>query len=262
MTDDPSDLPAGSGERGGLPVPAGEAGRRFGDEEVADILRRAASQEARSNLPAPHDPTLDDLVAAAEEAGMDGAAVRRAAAVRALPESGTQAWLFGGQSTRTVQGALEGPIPEDPGPLARAAEYTVGRSGSVMRSKPGTWIWESGGMESTRIELREEGGGTSLMVHGSRGGTLALTYMTLLVGVAAVSGSFGLFGAVAASMGPLASLLGLFGVPLLLTRLFFSRGDGRSRDRLEHLAMEVIRVAEETGASEDPGTKELPGPTP
>ena len=59
---------------------------------------------------------------------------------------------------------------------------------------------------------------------------------------------YGRFGTLAAAMGPLVPLVGLFGVPLLLTRLLFGRGDGRARDRLEHLAMEVVRVAEEAAA--------------
>ena len=62
-------------ERGSLPA------RRFADDEVADILRRASVREAAVGLPSPHDPTLADLMVAAAEAGMDPAEVRRAAAV-------------------------------------------------------------------------------------------------------------------------------------------------------------------------------------
>jgi len=245
-----SDLPVPSDDR----RPAPQVGRRFRDDEAAQILRRASSQELLSNLPSPHDSTLDDLVAAAQEVGMDPAAVRRAAMVSPLPESGAQAWVFGGQASRTVRGAIEGPIPVDRGALARTTESIVGKAGSVVKSEPGTWAWESkGGVGRTAVLLKEEGGRTDVTVQGGRADLLALTYMSALVGVAAISGSFGLFATVAATMGPLASLIGLFGVPLLLTRFIFGRLDRGSKDRLEHLTMELLRVAEES-----PGDGEAP----
>lgn len=247
-----------------LPVPAGDgwpatrADRRFGDEETAEILTRASRQEARSNLPSPHDPTLDDLVAAAEEAGLDGAAVRRAAAVHPVPESGAQSMVFGGQSSRTVRGVIDGPLPEDTASLSRTVETITGKAGSVVKSKPGTWIWESrGGLSHTRVVLTEDASGTDITVRGNKAGVLALTYLPLLVGVAAISSGLGLFAAVAEGMGPLVALIGLFGLPLVLTRPLFARFDRGSKDRLEHLTMELIRVAEEHGGEAgDPG-----GPT-
>ena len=63
------------GGSGGLPA------RRFADEEVAAILRRASVRELGADLPSPHDPTLSDLMAAAAEVGLDPGEVRRAAAV-------------------------------------------------------------------------------------------------------------------------------------------------------------------------------------
>ncbi len=235
-----------------LPVPAGDGwpstqvDRRFGDEETAEILARASRQEVHSNLPSPHDPTLDDLVAAAVEAGLDGAAVRRAAAVHPLPESGAQALVFGGQSSRTVRGVIDGPLPEDTASLARAAEAVTGKAGSVVKSKPGTWVWESrGGLSHTRVVLTEDAGSTDITVRGNKAGVLALTYLPLLVGVAAISSGLGLFATVVAGMGPLAALIGLFGIPLLLTRPMFARLDRGSKDLLEHLTMELIRVTEE-----------------
>jgi len=247
--------------RGNLPVPAGDrrvapqAARRFRDEEAADILRRASTREVRSNLPSPHDPTLEDLVAVAEEVGLDGGAVRRAAAIRPLPDSSAQAWVFGGQASRTVRGAIDGPLPTDRAALARTAEATTGRSGSVVKSEPGSWIWESkGGLGHTRVVLKEDAGSTDLTVRGSRADILALTYLPLLVGVGAISGGLGLFATVTATMGPLAALIGLFGLPLLLTRPLFARFDGRMRDRLEDLSMELIRAAEEDrGGADDTG---------
>jgi len=241
--DDRSNLPVPSDDR----RPTSQVGRRLRDEEAAQILRLASSEEARSNLPSPHDPTLDDLVAAAEEVGMDGAAVRRAATVTPLPESGTQAWLFGGQASRTIRGAADGPIPADRGALARTTESIVGKAGSVVKSEPGTWIWETkGGMGRTEVVLRAEAGSTDVTVQGGRADVLALTYMSMLVGVAAISGGFDLLATVAATLGPLASLIGLFGIPLLLTRPFFGRLDRALQDRLEHLTMELLRVAEES----------------
>ena len=239
-------------ERSNLPIPrddrrpATQADRRFGDDETAEILARASRQEVRSNLPSPHDPTLDDLVTAAVEAGLDGAAVRRAAAVYPVLESGSQTLVFGGRSSRTVRGVIDGSLPENTAPLARTAEAVTGKPGAVVKSKQGTWVWESkGGLDHTRVVLTEDAGSTGITVQGNKAGVLALTYLPLLVGMAAISSGLGLFATVSAAMGPLAALIGLFGLPLLLTRPIFARLDLGSKDRLEHLTMELIRVAEE-----------------
>jgi hypothetical protein len=246
MTDEGArKLPAASDDRRSAP----EAGRRFRDDEATEILKRAARAEVQSNLPTLHDPTLDDLVAVAEEVGMDPAAVRRAAVVQSLPESGAQALFCGGQTRRAVRGVIDGAIPEDRLALARTAEAILGKQGEVVKSKSDTWVWQTkGGMGPVHIALRESGGRTDVAVRGGRADVFALTYLSLWLGVAAVSGGFGLFAAVAASAGPLVSLLGLFGLPALLARPLFSRGDGAAKDRLEHLTMELIRVADEERA--------------
>jgi hypothetical protein len=250
-----------SERRSGLPVPGEQAGAlsrdeaRYTDEDAAEILARASRHEVRSQLPTAHDATLADLVAAAEDVGMDGAAVRRAAQVRPLAESRTQELLFGGQATRTVRGTGNQPLPSDRSRLAQVAETVTGRAGEVVRSDPGSWIWESkAGLGHTRMVLKETGGTTQLTAQSGKAGALGMIYGSLFVATAAASGAMGLFASVSATAGPLAALVALLGVPMILTRALFPRWDRGTRDHLEHLVMELIRVVESDDSDVDTAT--------
>ena len=218
---------------------------RLSDDEVRAVLARAARYEVRAPLPSPHAATLEDLVAAAEEVGLDGAVVRRAAAIHPAPHSTAQALLWGAPAGRTVTGSCGGRIPEDREDLARLAESVTGRRGHVVESKPDRWEWESeGGLVRTRVRLEQADGDVRLTVESSRAAALALTLGSLFVGTAAASGALNAFAAVAAAAGPLAAIGGLLAVPLVLTRLLFPRGARGAGDELEHLAMEVVRSVE------------------
>ena len=240
-----------SDREGGLPAPLEPTGgggahpARLSDEEVRDVLARAARYEVRAPLPSPHAATLEDLVAAAEEAGLDGAVVRRAAAIRPMPDSSAQALLLGEPASRSITGACRGRIPEDRQDLARIAEMVTGRAGHVLESKPDRWEWESqGGLVRTRVRLEQADGDVRLTVEASRAAALALTFGSLFVGTAAASGALNAFAVVAAAAGPLAAIGGLLAVPLVLTRLLFPRAARGAGDKLEHLAMELVRSVE------------------
>ena len=69
------------------------APRRFTREETALILRRATEGEQRLETLLEDGLTLDELARAAEAAGIDVAAVRRAAAITHDPPDPLQTWL-------------------------------------------------------------------------------------------------------------------------------------------------------------------------
>lgn len=132
-------LPArgGNGEEAAVPA------RRLPEHEVDLILRRAADVEARSDLPVPGDATLEDLMRAAEEAGLDPAEVRRAAAVLPAAGGGLAAAIFGAPDRQDVRGFLEGTrLPEARQALVRAAEGTIGHAGEVIGSDPRRFLWQ------------------------------------------------------------------------------------------------------------------------
>ena len=239
MTDDGSTLPAPRDEVGPVASP------RLREDEAGAILRRAAQRSLRRDLPSPHDLTLQGLMEVAAEVGLDPADVRRAAAVRPSSDSAVQRTVFGGQTGRTVRASSPHGLPSSRTALVGAAEAVVGGSGKEVRSEADRWSWEAGGiLGHTRATLRQADGGTEVVVSGNRTGAFAATYVPLLVGLGALSGTLGLFGAVTATAGPLVALLGLFGVPLLLARPLFRRGDAEAADRMEQLTMELLRALE------------------
>jgi hypothetical protein len=246
-------------ERAPLPAPRPSASpeRRFRDDEVAGILARAASQETRTDLPAPHDPTLADLMAAAAGAGLDPAEVRRAAALVPSAGGGFASVALGGPDRREVSAALAGTrLPADHRALSREVERLTGRRGEVLTSEPGRFVWEErhvGGR--TTVSLVEEGGALEVRASADRAGHYLGLWFGGLVEWALLSGLTPL-GAL-----PLAGqLLAFLATPVLLARPFWTLSDRKARARLERLVLDLARAAEEAGAPAAPDAR-LSGPS-
>ncbi|HSW31737.1 MAG TPA: hypothetical protein VLH75_19800 [Longimicrobiales bacterium] len=237
MTGDPhAPLPA--------PRPSALAERRFRDDEVAAILARAASQETCTDLPAPHDPTLADLMAAAADAGLDPAEVRRAAALVPSPAGGFAGAALGAPDRREAAVVLEGvSLPSDTRSLAREAARVAGRRGRVITAEPGHFLWEErhlGG--GTTVSLVEEAGALEVRVSADRAGHYAGLWLGGLVGWALLSALTPL-GAL-----PLAGqVLAFLATPILLARPFWTLSDRKVRARLERAVLDLARAAEEGG---------------
>ena len=225
--------------------------RRFRDDEVAAILSRAASQETRTDLPAPHDPTLRDLMAAAADAGLDPAEVRRAAALVPSAGAGFAGVALGAPDRREAAAVLEDVrLPADTRALAREAERAAGRRGEVVTSEAGRFVWEErhlGGR--TTVSLAEEGGALEVRASADRAGH----YMGLWFG--------GLMGwALLSALTPLGALpllgqaLAFVVTPLLVARPFWVASDRKVRARLERTVLDLARAAEEGGGDAAPGS--------
>jgi hypothetical protein len=236
MTDDRRPLPA--------PRRSEAPERRFLDDEVAVILSRAASRETRTDLPTPHDPTLADLMAAAADAGLDPAEVRRAAALVPSAGAGFAGVALGAPDHREAAVVLEGVrLPADTRALAREAERAAGVRGEVVTSEPGCFVWEerhAGGR--TTVSLSEAGGALEVRASADRAGH----YMGLWFG--------GLVGwAVLSALTPLGALplvgqaLAFVVTPFLVARPFWVISDRKVRARLERMVLDLARVAEEGG---------------
>lgn len=245
-------------EHGGVPAPSsgGGAPQRFGEREVADILRRAADAETRPDLPAPHDPTLGDLMEAARQVGLDPAEVRRAAAVRPQGPRGATGALLGAPDHREVRATLDGAaLPSHPA-TAAAIEGALGRSGEVTAHDADGLTWQEqhvGGR--TRVEARrsaDRGDGTTLEVRATaqRAGHYLATWFVALVAWAAASALTPL------GILPLAAkILGFLAGPVVVARPFWVRADRRLRRRLEQTVLAVLREAEAPRAPGGPEGK-------
>jgi hypothetical protein len=240
MTEDGTNLPA--------PIPAGDRAparsRRFTPEEVDEVLRIAAAREVRAGVPSPHDPTLEDLMVAAAEVGLDPGSVRRAASILPAPKGGFATVVLGAPDRRQVQAVLEdAPLPAERSELVRASERLLGRRGEVLEDDSERFVWrENHGIGRTTVELTGRGPGTEVRVEADRAGHYLAGWFAGLAGWGALSALSPL-----GALGPVGGALSLLAVPFLLARPFWKRADKRLQRRLEDLTLELAKVVEEDG---------------
>jgi hypothetical protein len=244
MTQDGSRLPA-SGE-----TPPPDPARRFTGGEVSDILRRAADAEGRSDLPAATGVTLDDLLEAARQAGLDPDVVRRSSAITLPPGRGPATLVFGAPDRREVRAVLPGVrLPEDREAMVEAVERSLGRRGGVVKSGPDDFAWLEDHLAGrTRVELTPKGGGTEIRVSADRTGHYLGAWFLGLLGWALLSGLTPV-----GSLGLLPKIISFVAAPILLVRPWWSRRDKGLRRRLEQLTLDLAGFVEEGGRALPPG---------
>ncbi|HKJ03304.1 MAG TPA: hypothetical protein VJ997_12640 [Longimicrobiales bacterium] len=230
---------------------SGPPARRFADHEVAAILRRASIREALPGFPSPHDPTVDDLMAAAVEVGLDPGEVRRAAAVEVRRGATLVDRALGAPDHREVSARLAGArIPADPWEVVRRAEEALGGRGRVVEGAPGRFVWRSDGVGSrNRLTLAERDGVLELTVSTDRAGYYVGLWFVGLLAWAGLSMTTPL-----GTLPLLGKVLGFLVTPPLVARPFWAAADRRARERLERLALDVLRIAEAGDAA--PGDPE------
>ncbi len=227
----------------GLPAPRERPGpvadRRFSAGEIDAILRRAAQSEESAHVPAKHDLTVTELMEVAREVGLDPLAVRRSASIERVGRSGALAAALGAPDRREVRATMHAGLPDDRRGLARVAEEVLGRSGDVLEDEPERFVWrESHGVGRTTVTVSGEGAGKVSIVADRTGHYLVHWFLGLL-------GWAGLSAVAPFSVGPLAATLLLLVTPVLLARPFWARSDRATRETLDELAMELLRVADE-----------------
>ena len=224
-------------EEGGGSPPA----RRFADEEVSAILRRASIHDLGSGLPSPHGPTLGDLMAAAAEVGLDPGEVRRAAAVVPATGRGVVDAVFGASDRRVCSALLDAAsIPEARAGLVDTAERHLGRKGRVIESVPNRFVWQEthlGGRTTVAVEQTTDAVG--IEVRADRAGHYLGMWFLGLLGWASLSALSPL------SLPLLPAVLAFLALPPLLVRPFWVRADRRLRARMEALVMALARTVEE-----------------
>lgn len=222
--------------------------RRLAAHEVVAILRRASTAEVRGEVPARHDLTLRDLMEVAGEAGLDPAAVRRAAAVESSPPSGFTHTVLGAPGRMSVRARTPVPLPVGAGEraaLVRAAGALLGRGGEVLEDDPDRLTWrESHGIGRTTVSLAASAAGTEVLVDADRTGHALVAWFGGAVAWAVASALLHL-----AALGIGLWTLGFVAAPFLLARPFWIRSGARLQDDLEHLAMELQRTVEESPAT-------------
>ncbi len=218
--------------------PAPSPGRRFPAGEIDTILRRAAKSEQSPHVPAQHGLTVTELMDVAREVGLDPLAVRRSASIEQVGGTGALAAILGAPDRREVRATMHGGLPDDRRGLARAAENVLGRSGDILEDDPERFVWrESHGVGRTTVTVSGEGASDVSIVADRTGHYLVHWFLGLL-------GWAGLSVIAPFSVDPLAATLLWLVTPVLLARPFWTRSDRATREALDELAMELLRVAD------------------
>jgi hypothetical protein len=218
--------------------------RRYTREETAVILRRATDGERRAPSDVDSGLTLEEIEAAAREAGIDPAAVRRAAAVTAAP---VQGGIIGPPAASEVRARFEGYLPASArADFAAVIEQAIGRRGALA-DEPNALVWhEDHGIGRTTVRARQEGAAVTVSAEADRKGHLLILVLVLATLVGLLLLPLGGFAGIAALAGPLGVVLLPLAALALATRAawpVFQRADAR---RLESAVLEVGALIEPT----------------
>ena len=228
------------------------AARRFTREETALILHRATEGEQRLATRLEDGLTLDEIARAAEGAGIDIAAVRRAAAIMHAPADPFQTWLIAAPVNPVVQGVFTGSVPPDRHDAARlAVEGAMGRKGELEVDATG-FVWrEEHGFGRTSVGVHETASSVEVTGEAERKGHLLAVMFGFATLVAVLLQPLGGFAGLAALSHPLMAVLAPVGAVLAGTRLVWPALQRPLIRRLESAVIDVGAIAEGSGPVEE-----------
>ena len=232
------------------------ATRRFTREETALILHRATEGEQRLETRLEDGLTLDEIARAAGDAGIDVAAVRRAAAITRTPADPFQTWLVVAPVNPMVRGVFAGSVPPERYDAARlAVESAMGRKGELEVNATG-FVWrEEHGFGRTSVGVHGAGSSVEVIGEAERKGHLLAVMFGFVTLVAVLLQPLGGFAGLAALSHPLMAVLAPVGVVLAGTRLVWPALQQPMIRRLESAVLDVGAVAGGSGPA-TPGTGE------
>jgi hypothetical protein len=219
--------------------------RRFSREETALILRRATDAERRAPSPVEGGLTLEEIAAAAREAGIDPAAVRRAAALTLAPFTESRPGILGAPVAPEIGARFEGRLPDSARAAFHAAvERAIGRRGALA-DEPNALVWhEDHGSGRTTVRARQEGGAVTVTAEADRRGHLLLLVLAVAMVVGLALLPLGGFGGVAALAGAVGAVLLPLAALALGTRAAWPLLERPVERRLESAVLEVGALVE------------------
>jgi hypothetical protein len=153
--------------------------RRYTDEEVALILRKAAQFDAGSAAPEAGDGlSLAEIERIAREVGIAPDMVARAAALLGTDAPSMAAKIFGGPANFRAEHEASGEIPRERyGDVVEVIRRVLDRPGRTSEVL-GSLEWKSVG-ETTQVTVvvRPTAGRTRVQVLADRGGSAVLAYL-------------------------------------------------------------------------------------
>jgi hypothetical protein len=216
--------------------------RRLDPQEAASILRRATEDEQAGGS---GGLTLDELVAAAREAGIDPEAVRRAALLSVAPLDPVERVVIGAPVTATVSARIPGRLAAGRAAETRAAlDRALARRGELEELGSG-WAWrEEHGIGRSEVSARSDGGFVEVTATAERKGHLLVLTLAVALGVGLALLPIGGFAGLAAVGGPLLTVLGPLATIAAGTRALWPLVERGTQRRLEAAVLEVGALVE------------------
>lgn len=249
MTDEGDEAPKRAGPGAGklTPAPGHAAVRRYTDEEVAGLIRRALQLQDSSREVGTGPSgglTLAEIRQVAAEVGIDPRFIELAASEESGQEEPAPSVLAGAPYRWRFRRSLPGEVPEEErARILQAIREVMGAKGEVT-DLYGRMEWshdDSLGPVIVGVDSRD--GSTEVDVSASRGGEVGLWHgltgpFAAVLTAAVMKGSFGVEGGEALAAAVVAGGLGYLG-----SRTFWKYQSARWSRRLRRLAERVSEAA-------------------
>ena len=222
--------------------------RRFTDEEVREVLRRAVEDVPGTALASGDGLTLSELEAIGAEVGIDAERIERAvwSMDHAPGQSGGR--LLGGPRLLSVRRKVPGEVPEGAAPEVLAAiRRHLGRAGDVSEVG-GAIEWRATGeVGEQHVSVATRDGSTTITASANLSSAAVLAYLPpgMLAGIASLVG----FVVSANDANELGMILSLAVVPAVLglARTLFGRFTRSQAAALDAAVREVASLVEKGG---------------
>jgi hypothetical protein len=224
--------------------------RRFTDREVALVLRKASDLEEKEGAGAATGLSLRQLEEIAAEVGILPTLVRRA--VADMDAGGARPLLSGGPLVRQAIRAVPRELSREA--MARMMQHVEGASdqvGVVTEALGATQWTAKDRFRTTQVSITPSEGETRVRVveHATARLRRVVHLVPTMTALALVGGAAG---SLEPGAGVLAGLLALgAAVGGTVGRLIWGRVSAASADRVERLAVELSREAQDGGRVED-----------
>jgi len=226
--------------------------RKFSDEEVREILKRAVQRAPSRALMKREGLSLAELKSIGEEVGIDPSRLEDAARSVALGGRNQPNLLLGGPVVLDFERKVEGTLdPNDTPEILSTIRRGMGTQGEVDEIH-GSLEWRAKGDSGERyVTLSSRDGTTTLRASSNLTNLAVVTYLPAgIVGtILAVVG----FIVAAESGSPAGILLSFSALPILYGsfRALFRRFTNREATKLEQVVNDLARLTEGSGGDSD-----------
>lgn len=222
--------------------------RRFTDQEVHEILKKAVEKAPSRALVKSEGLSLAELKAIGGEVGIDPARLEDAARSIALGGGNRPDRLLGGPTVLHFERKVEGELdPKDTTEILSRIRRTMGRQGEVNEIH-GALEWSDKGESGERyVTLSSRDGTTTIRASANLTQAAVVTYLPggILGFIATLAG----FARFAKSGSEVALIIGLTALPILypILRTIFKKISSSESAKLQRVVDDLARLTEGSG---------------